>query len=136
MSELSSENQLRENPDFAGSGQGHGMGPTFGKTLGNMKFMGVVGMVYGIMTSLSIVGAVLGIPMIIASNRFLEAVKILEEYRQSNRPQDMATAFHELGRSFRLMKIVVLISIGMTVLYFIGLFLFGGLALLASLAES
>ena len=136
MNNLNDGDQFSVNPDFAGPGQGHNMGPTFGKTLGNMKFMGIVGMVYGVMTCLSLVGAVLGVPIIIASNRFLEAIKILEEYRHSNRPEDMASAFHELGRSFRLMKIVVMITIGMTVLYFIFMFVFGGLALLAGLAEA
>ena len=134
MNELSGGNQFQGNPDFARSGEGHGMGVTFGKTLGDMKFMGVVGMVYGILTCLSVVGAIMGVPIIIASNRFLEAVKILEQYRLSNRPEDMASAFQELGRSFRLLKIVVMITLGMTVLYFIGLILFGGIAMLSSLA--
>ncbi len=136
MNEMSGGNQFQDNPDFAGPGQGHGMGVTFGKTLGDMKFMGVAGMVYGILTCLSIVGAIMGIPIIIASNRFLEAIKIFEQYRISNRPEDLASAFQELGRSFRLLKIVVMISLGLTVLYFMGVFLFGGLTMLSSLANA
>ncbi len=136
MNEMSGGNQFRDNPDFAGPGQGHGMGVTFGKTLGDMKFMGVAGMVYGILTCLSIVGAIMGIPIIIASNRFLEAIKIFEQYRISNRPEDLASAFQELGRSFRLLKIVVMISLGLTVLYFAAVFLFGGITMLSSLANA
>jgi len=135
MQEPGKEIQTSMNPDFAGPGEGHGMGLTFGKTLANMKFMGVAGMVYGILTCLSLVGALLGVPVIIASNRFLEAVKILQQYRHSNRQEDLAAAFHELGRSFRLMKVVVIISLAMSVLYVGGVFLFGGLTLLSSLAQ-
>lgn len=135
MSDLSGGDQFQDNPDFAGPGLGHGLGVTFGKTLGDMKFMGMAGMIYGILTCLSVVGAILGVPIIIASNRFLEAVKILEQYRQSNRPEDMASAFQELGRSYRLMKIVVMITIGMTALYFVFVFLFGGFTILSSLAN-
>ena len=78
----------------------------------------------------------MGIPIIIAANRFLEAVKILEEYRRTGCQEDLATGFHELGRSFRLLKIVVLITIAMTILTFVVMFLFGGIALLAGLAEA
>ena len=60
MQEPGKEIQTSMNPDFAGPGEGHGMGLTFGKTLANMKFMGVAGMVYGILTCLSLVGALLG----------------------------------------------------------------------------
>jgi len=135
MQESNDGNQFGGNPDFSGPGKDHGMGLTFGKTLGNMKFMGVAGMVYGVLTCLSLVGAILGVPIIIASNRFLEAVKIMEQYRTSGRSEDMAAAFHELGRSFRLMKVVVLISLGMMVLYMGAGFIFGGFAILSSLAN-
>ncbi len=43
------------------AGFSHPMGPGFGKTLSDMRFMGWVGMVYGIVTCLSIIGAVVGV---------------------------------------------------------------------------
>lgn len=135
MNESTGKSPLAGNPDFAGGNQGQGMGVTFGKTLENMRFIGVAGLVYGILTCLSLVGAIIGVPIIIAANRFLESVKMLEQYRASNRLEDMEAAFHEMGRSFRLLKIVVMISIGMTVLYMAFAFLFGGLTILSSLAN-
>jgi Family of unknown function (DUF5362) len=134
LSELNNMDQFGRGSEMTGSG--HGMGPTFPSTLSNMKFMGVAGLVYGIMTCLSVLGAILGIPLIIASNRILESVKILEEYRVSGLQEDMALGIHELGRSFRLMKIVVLISLALIVLNFLFIFLFGGLALLSGLANA
>lgn len=114
----------------------HGMGLGFARTLGDMKFVGVAAMIYGFFNCLSLAGAVMGIPIIIASNRFLEAVKILQRYRQSGQQDDLSRAFQEMGRSFRLLKTVVLITIAMSVLAFVVMFFFGGVALLAGLAKT
>ncbi len=121
---------------YATSGGVPDMGLGFGKTLSDMRFMGLAGMIYGVLTCLSIVGALVGVPMVIASNRFLESIKLLEEYRVGGRQGDLATAFHEMGRSFRLMKIIVIISLVLMVMQFVFMFLFGGLALLSGLASS
>ncbi len=136
MSQMNSGSQFSGHHDIGGPSGNHGMGMGFARTLGDMKFVGVTAMIYGVLNCLSLAGAVMGVPIIIAANRFLEAVKILEEYRRTARQEDLATAFHELGRSFRLLKIVVLITIGMSILTFVIVFLFGGLALLAALAET
>ncbi len=136
MSDMNSDSQAQGHFDMGGPSGNHGMGMGFARTLGDMKFVGVTAMVYGVINCLSLAGAIMGIPIIIAANRFLEAVKILEEYRRTGRQEDLATGFHELGRSFRLLKIVVLITIAMTILTFVVMFLFGGIALLAGLAEA
>ena len=39
----------------------HAMGPGFGNVLGDMRFVGWVGLVYGILTCLSIAGAIIGV---------------------------------------------------------------------------
>ncbi len=135
MSEMNGDSQFQGQYDMSGPSGNHGMGMGFARTLGDMKFVGVTAMIYGVITCLSLAGAIMGIPIVIASNRFLEAVKILKEYRLTGRQEDMATAFHEFGRCFRLLKIVVLITIGMYILVFVLMFLFGGIALLAGLAE-
>jgi len=131
---MNSGSQSQSHYDMGGPSGNHGMGMGFARTLSDMKFVGVSAMIFGIMNCLSLAGAVMGIPIIIAANRFLESVKILQEYRLSGRREDLATGFHEMGRSFRLLKIVVLITIGMYVLGFVAMFLFGGLAVLAGLA--
>ncbi len=136
MSELNRDSQSQNHYDMGGPSGNHGMGLGFARTLGDMKFVGVAAMIYGVMNCLSLAGAVMGVPIIIAANRFLESVKILQQYRSSGRQEDLATGFHEMGRSFRLLKIVVLITIAMSVLTFVVMFLFGGLALLAGLAEA
>ncbi|MCP4571099.1 MAG: DUF5362 domain-containing protein [bacterium] len=112
----------------------HPMGPGFGATLADMRFMGWVSLIYGIITCLSIVGALVGVPMIIAAHRFIEGINRFEVYRQDRSEGELRTGFHELGRSFRIQKILVVIHLVLTVGYFCFLFLLGGLGILAELA--
>ena len=114
----------------------HPMGPAFGQTLGDMRFMGWVSMIYGILTCLSILGALVGVPLIIAAHRFLEAVNRFEIYRRDRSEAELRTGFHELGRSFRIMKVLVIIYIVLTVGGIFFMFFLGGLGLLNELADA
>jgi len=111
------------------------LGATFGQTLGNMRFVGLATMIYGILTCLTIVGAIIGIPTIIAANRLLGAVKILEEYRLTGVENHLASGFHELGRAFGIVKVLIIISLVLLALEVVGFIIFGGVAMLAGLAQ-
>ncbi len=117
-------------------GPAHPMGPAFGTTLADMRFMGWVTLIYGVLTCLTIIGAVVGVPMIIAAHRFIEGVNRFELYRQDRTEAELRTGFHELGRSFRILKILTIIYLVLMVLYLVFLFFLGGLGLLAGLAEA
>ena len=108
----------------------HPLGPGFGRTLGDMRFIGWAGMIYGIMTCLSIVGAIVGVPMIIAAHRFIEGLNRFENYRRDRVESELKAGFDELGRSFRLLKILMIVQIVLTVAYIAFLFLLGGIGLL------
>ena len=127
--------QDQANPT-AGSSFDHPMGPAFGQTLGDMRFMGWVGLIHGILTCLSIVGALIGVPMIIAAHRFIEGVNRFDMYRQDGSEAELRTGFYELGRGFRIMKILVVIHIVLTVGYICFLFFLGGIGILSELAEA
>jgi hypothetical protein len=114
----------------------HPLGLGFERTLGDMRFMGWISMIYGILTCLSIIGAVLGVPLIIASHRFIEGVNRFQLYREKGTQDELAAGFYELGRSFRILKILTIIYLVLTVGYLVFLFLLGGLGILASLMES
>ena len=114
----------------------HPMGPSFGKTLGDMRFMGWVGLIYGIMNCLSIVGVIVGIPMIIAAHRFIEGINRFEYYRQDRSEAALQAGFAELGRSFRVMKILTIIHLSLMVGYIAFLFLLGGLGIMSELVGS
>lgn len=111
------------------------MGLGFERTLGDMRFMGWVSLIYGILTCLSIVGAVLGVPLIIASHRFIEGVNRFDLFRQTGTHDELQAGFYELGRSFRILKILTIIYLILIVLYLAFLFLMGGLGILVGLME-
>ncbi len=113
----------------------HPLGPDFGRTLGDMRFMGWVALICGILPCLTIVGAVVGVPMIIAAHRFIEGVNRFDLYRQDGSEGELRTGFYELGRSFRILKILTIIYLVLTVLYVFFLFFLGGLGLLAKLGD-
>ncbi|MDX2475387.1 MAG: DUF5362 family protein [Candidatus Krumholzibacteria bacterium] len=114
----------------------HPMGPGFADTLGHMRFMGWMGMVYGIITCLSIVGAIVGIPLILASNRFLGGIKRFENYRHDCSEAELKAGFADLGSSFRTMKILSIIYIALIICYIGLLFMLGGIGLLSELGNS
>ena len=120
----------------AGAAALHPLGLGFERTLSDMRFMGWISMIYGILTCLSIIGAVLGVPLIIASHRFIEGVNRFELFRNTGTEGELAAGFYELGRSFRILKVLTIIYLVLTVGYLVFLFLLGGLGLLAGLKEA
>lgn len=114
----------------------HPLGLGFDRTLGDMRFMGWISLIYGILICLSIVGAVLGVPLIIASHRFIEGVNRFQLFRQTGTEDELAAGFYELGRSFRILKILTIIYLVLMIGNLVFLFLMGGLGILAGLAES
>jgi len=113
----------------------HPMGPGFGKTLTDMRFIGWVGMVYGILTCLSIAGAIVGVPLIIAAHRFNEGLNRFENYRHDRSEAELKAGFTELGRSFLVMKILAIIYIVLTMGSLAFVFLLGGLGIMSELAN-
>ena len=132
---MESMNSTPGTPGGLPGGYGHPMGPGFGKTLGDMKFMGWVGLIYGILNCLSVIGAVVGVPIIIAAHRFIESVNHLDNYRRQPDEAALRAGFDEMGRSFRLMKILTIIQIFLSLGYFAFLFLLGGLGIVSELAS-
>jgi len=114
----------------------HPMGPTFGKTLRDMRFMGWVGLIYGFLTCLSIAGALVGVPMIIACNRFIAGVNRFENYRRHNSNEELKAGFADIGRSFRYMKVLIIIYIVLTLASLAFVFLLGGLSILSGVAAN
>ena len=120
----------------AGAAGVHPMGLGFEGTLKDMRFIGWVSMIYGILTCLSLAGAVVGVPLIIASHRFIEGINRFELFRQTGTEDELQAGFYELGRSFRILKILTIIYLVLILLWFAFMFLMGGLGLMAGLMDS
>ena len=114
----------------------HPMGPRFKSSLGDMRFMGWIGMIYGILTCMTLVGIPLGVPLIIAAHRFIEGVNRFDMYRTEASEAELREGFNHLGGSFRILKILTIIYLVLTVGYLFFLFFLGGIGLLAELADA
>jgi hypothetical protein len=114
----------------------HPMGLGFENTLKDMRFIGWIALIKGVMVCLSIVGAIIGVPLIIAAHRFIEGINRFELFRQSGTQDELVAGFYELGRSFRILKILVIIYLVLMVGWLAFMFLMGGLGILAGLADA
>ena len=112
------------------------MGLGFETTVKDMRFIGWVALIKGILICFSIFGALVGVPLIIASHRLIEGTKRFDLFRSTGAQGELAAGFYELGRSFRILKILVIIYLVLMVGALAFVFLLGGLGVLAGLLES
>jgi hypothetical protein len=97
----------------------------FNKMTSDMNFVGIFTIVYGSITCLSIIGAVIGIPLIIAGLRLREAVDEFKIFQMSNNSAALRRAFEKQQRYFRILKILIIVSLVITALYIILVIIFG-----------
>jgi hypothetical protein len=91
----------------------------FEKLTGDMKFVGTFTIVYGVLTCLTIIGALIGIPTIIIGLRIREAAEQFSMYRLTNNSTALRQGFELQAKYFRLIKILIIIGLVFTVLYII-----------------
>ena len=104
-------------------------GVMFTKMTSDMKFLGMFYIIYGVFVSLSIVGAIIGIPLLISGLRLRSAADELNTFRSTNDSNYLRHGFELQGRFFNIQKIIIIVGIVIAVLYFIGIILFLGSAI-------
>ena len=100
-------------------------GMLFTKMTSDMKFVGMFTIVYGVLTSLSIIGAVIGVPLIFAGMRIREAADEFNAFRLTNDSDALRRGFELQGKYFNIQKIIIIVGLILTALYIIGIFIFG-----------
>jgi type III secretory pathway component EscU len=105
----------------------------FTKMTGDMQFVGMFVIIYGALMCITIIGALVGVPMIFVGLRMREAAEQFNYFKMTNDPASMRNGFELQGKSLHIMKILIIISLICTVAYiilmivflssFIGLFL-------------
>ena len=100
-------------------------GMLFTKMTSDMKFVGMFTIVYGVLTSLSIVGAVIGVPLIFAGLRIREAADEFNAFRLTNDNNSLRKGFELQGKYFYIQKIIIIVGLVLTALYVIGIVIFG-----------
>jgi Family of unknown function (DUF5362) len=91
---------------------------------GNMKFVGIYYMVVGVLASITIIGAIIGIPTFIAGSRLRDAAENLKLYSENKSDETLNRAFNLQNSSFFIYKIIVIISLIIFVLYIIAIIIF------------
>jgi hypothetical protein len=95
------------------------------KMISDMRFVGMFFIIYGGFTCITIVGAVIGIPLIFCGMRLREAAESFTMFLANNDENALLAGFEKQGRFFYIQKILIIVGIVFTVLYFIFLFFFG-----------
>lgn len=92
---------------------------TFEKMTGDMRFVGMFTIIYGVLACLTIIGALFGVPTIIIGLRMREAADQFSLFKMTNNAAALRQGFELQGKYFRLIKILIIIGLVLTVLYII-----------------
>lgn len=91
----------------------------FDKMISDMRFVGMFTIIYGVITCLTIIGALIGVPTIIIGLRMREAADQFLLYKATNNAAALRQGFELQGKFFRIIKILIIIGLVFTVLYII-----------------
>lgn len=101
-------------------------GMLFSNMTSDMKFIGIYYIISGVLASLSIIGAIVGIPLLISGLRLREAADELNTFRSTNDSSSLRRGFELQGKFFRIQKIIIIVTIVIVALYIIGIIFFLG----------
>lgn len=95
------------------------------KMADNMKFVGMFYIIAGGLYCLSIIGAVLGIPLIISGLRIRESAKAFQVFSLSGDTMKLEQAFSSQSSFFFINKVIMIITLIVFVAYIIFMFSIG-----------
>jgi uncharacterized membrane protein len=99
----------------------------------DMRFVGIFNIVYGAILCLSIIGAIVGVPLIIGGIRLREAADSFEVYLRSSDFAALEKGLERQGRFFFIQKVFLIVALVITGLYILFMvFFFGTLSNLSS----
>lgn len=100
------------------------------KMVANMRFVGIFTIIYGALTCLGIITAIIGVPLVIAGLRLREAADQFERYAHARDEASLAGALERQGSYFYIQKVFILIALAFTALYILFvIFIFGTIGL-------
>ncbi len=91
----------------------------FEKMTNDMRFVGMFAIIYGALTCLSIIGALIGVPIIFVGLRMREAADQFSTFRITNNAASMRAGFELQGRFFHILKVLIIVQIVFIVLMII-----------------
>ncbi len=97
---------------------------SFDKMVGDMRFVGMFSIIYGAIISLSIFGAVIGIPIIIVGLKMREAADQFAIFKTTNDAVAMRSGFELQGKFFKIIKILIIVSLVMMLISIVAMIAF------------
>ena len=97
---------------------------TANKMTRDMHFVGLFAVIYGILACLTIIGMIFGIPYIFVGLRLREAADEFTKYAENRNEENLLNAFIRQGRSFFIVKVLVIVGLAFLALYIVGMILF------------
>ena len=91
----------------------------FEQMTNDMRFIGMFAIIYGAFTCLTIIGALIGVPIIFVGLRMREAADQFSIFRLTNNAASMRAGFELQGKFFRILKILIIVQIVLIVLMII-----------------
>lgn len=82
----------------------------------DMKFLGIMSIIFGILYCLSILGAIIGVPLIFAGIRLKESGESFDFFSKNNDEIALQQAIERQKRFFYILKMLVIVYISITVL--------------------
>jgi hypothetical protein len=99
--------------------------PTIPRSMaGDMRLVGWFAIIQGGFACLSIIGAIIGIPVLISGLRLKEAADELESYEKSGSSAALSKALERQSRYFFIQKVILVVALVLMVLYIIFFFTF------------
>jgi hypothetical protein len=85
----------------------------------DMRFVGWFYIIYGALTSLTIIGAIIGVPLLISGLRLREAADDFDGYHRTNNFDAVLRGLERQGRFFFIQKVFAILTIVFLLLYII-----------------
>jgi hypothetical protein len=102
---------------------------TISKMIGDMNFVGIFYIITGALYCLTIIGALVGIPIIISGLRVRESASHFQGYLVSDDPMALEQAIERQSKFFFIQKVLMIITMVLFVLYVILVAVFIGFIL-------
>ena len=88
----------------------------------DMRFVGVFTIVYGVLNCLTIIGAIVGVPLIFMGIRLRESADHYDYYNSTGDLLALQNAIDKQYKYFNIQKIIIIVSLIFIVLYIIAIF--------------
>jgi hypothetical protein len=98
---------------------------TLNKMTRDMNFLGMFIIIIGALYSLTIIGALIGIPLIISGLRLRESANSFSSYGATSDAFALEQALEKQGRFFFIQKVLAIVGIVLMILYIICIIIFG-----------